>query len=1056
MKRTRKFLLLALASVLFTLAQPAFAQCEQGDEDCPLIPPQSREITTNDGAGAGLETVSDGQVNSLQPVDVPPPPFVLNAGEPDAGLRLPASTFNSIDVRLRLQAPGDNSCGVQALGMALDGLEGIAPKSDALVGYLNEQGYLYEGGTGVEELTAAARYFGYSGSYPFYDWKLGDLRKELEAGRPVVVDLGRSGENVPGHFVTVTGISDDGAWIGFNDPTLGERMMSSAAFDELWRMQGHSGVAVAHSTPVPADPGFTGWMAATLAMMATLALAPDFLRRRKWPGVGGAIESAGPGSTASTFIGDHPPYDPPAGMAWVNQGMQYQTRWRSEIVYTEIPRMKLKQVQVGTELEKIPYTKRILVDNGHWVTDYRTEKYIRSYRSERYIKSYRQARYVKYYRMKRLPRPFGRGYDLLPVPVYGYRSVPVYGSRRVPVYGYRQVEVGKHWQSEWVYEEFTAYKTVEKPVYENRLVQVGVERVPEEVRVEERVPIGYLWELQPAELNADPGPLTEDELLREMRDLRITFTNPRLMLTTAPLRIRQSPGADTPALTIAAKGEVLLWTGEVRTIDGADWYQVRYKDPAKGLMIGWVHSAYLVPRPPQGEPAEPESAYVPSVGMESLAVWRHLLTADERQAYLQLEKSRLDALWSEILRLTRSSGGSGKDPAGLFIQEEKPLLLTPPEWYLQGGMPDSFGQDNLLTEELVETLRLILLHPECLSGEVTERTWGIIAAAFHVTPADLKTHVLSQVSWKPESATTVGEYPLTLYVTRRHGHYLLSEPAPEGENVSEAFLGVPGGEQVEWTGTYQVGLDSAGERVVYYYVSWEFNGKTYQGWIPNQYLAPEVEGWDPQAGIPGEHANPTFGYGDGVEGWAKYHAGGAAQNLNLRLLLKDLGYPEEIFSQYPAAHHNLCGQLAVMEALGVSLEEGFLRAKKLEGDYTEILQSPSQGTDPSQLEDFIKSFIDYGWDAATLSSSINEIPIFVNQNRQILALVTIDTRNDGVINKGGDAAHWVHVISIENEAVQYYNPYTNTVQSVATRDFEAAWEYTPGNTGSFTSVVASQ
>ncbi|MEJ2013021.1 MAG: SH3 domain-containing protein, partial [Anaerolineales bacterium] len=580
--------------------------------------------------------------------------------------------------------------------------------------------------------------------------------------------------------------------------------------------------------------------------MATLALAPDFLRRRRGPGVGGAVEGSGPGAYGDTFVGHQPPYDPPPGMVWVNRGMQYRTSVRSEIVYTEIPRMELQQVQVGTELEKIPYTKRILVDNGHWVTDYRIEKYIRSYRKETYLKSYRQERYVRYYRMKRLPRPFGRGYDLLPVPVYGYRSVPVYGTRWIPVYGHRQVEAGRHWESEWVYEEFTDYKTIEKPVYENRLVQVGVERVPEEVRIEEQVPLGYLWELQPTLKASDPEMPTEDDLLRELRELHKAIGAQRIMLTSAPLRIRQAPGADNPALTIAAEGDMLIWTGEVSSVNGAEWYEVRNCDPARGVVSGWVHSGYLVPLPSESAPPQPENTPDDPDDMERY--WLNLLSEEERRLYIELERQKLEALWSEILRLTRPGGGLEKGYSTLVLQEEKALLLQPPEWYLNGGIPDSFSRGNLLTDEIVETLRLILMHPESLSGEVTEHTWQVLASAYHVSSADLKTHVLSQVSWEPESATTVGEYPLTLFVTRRYGHYLLNEPSPDGVNVSQAFLGVPGGEQVEWDGTYQVGLDSSGAQVVYYYVSWDFNGKTYHGWIPNQYLAPQVEHWDPQDG----------------------------------------------------------------------------------------------------------------------------------------------------------------------------------------------------------------
>ena len=111
---------------------------------------------------------------------------------------------------------------------------------------------------------------------------------------------------------------------------------------------------------------------------------------------------------------------------------------------------------------------------------------------------------------------------------------------------------------------------------------------------------------------------------------------------------------------------------------------------------------------------------------------------------------------------------------------------------------------------------------------------------------------------------------------------MLENPSPSSGNVSKYFLGVPGGEKVQWDGRYQLGVDDAGKDVVYYHVSWAFNGTTYWGWIPNKYLAPEVKHWDPSAGIPGDFSSPTFGYGKHVDGWIKYHTYGEAQFLNLK------------------------------------------------------------------------------------------------------------------------------------------------------------------------------
>ena len=80
----------------------------------------------------------------------------------------PPPSFSALEVPLRYQQPGDVSCGVQALGMALDGLDGAAPTSSALLGFLQGNGMMYDFGTGVEELAYAAQSFGYRGSYAFH------------------------------------------------------------------------------------------------------------------------------------------------------------------------------------------------------------------------------------------------------------------------------------------------------------------------------------------------------------------------------------------------------------------------------------------------------------------------------------------------------------------------------------------------------------------------------------------------------------------------------------------------------------------------------------------------------------------------------------------------------------------------------------------------------------------------------------------------------------------------------------------------------------------------
>jgi hypothetical protein len=168
---------------------------------------------------------------------------------------------------------------------------------------------MYDFGTGVEELAFAAQSFGYKGALPFHGGDLSTLASELAEGHPVVVSLGSNastslstgGEGQPGHFVTVTGISPDGDWIAFNDPTLGEQVLSTSEFMRLWGLQGNSGVVVAPDLP-PAAPDPMPWVALAAGIMALVSTTPLGLQRK---GIGGRI-------TAGTGTGSSRPTPKPA------------------------------------------------------------------------------------------------------------------------------------------------------------------------------------------------------------------------------------------------------------------------------------------------------------------------------------------------------------------------------------------------------------------------------------------------------------------------------------------------------------------------------------------------------------------------------------------------------------------------------------------------------------------------------------------------------------------------------------------------------------------------
>lgn len=241
---------------------------------------------------------------------------------------------------------------------------------------------------------------------------------------------------------------------------------------------------------------------------------------------------------------------------------------------------------VGTLTERVPYKKRVLVDNGHWETTYRTERVIVGYRNKKILSHYKRERYVKAWRWRSYRGRYG--YTYRREPVYGYRSVPVYETIRVPVYGVRKVPSGRRWVSKWEWEEITAYRLVQRPIYEEQWVTVGMERIPEEQEVEEKLLAGYEWRLVDASETQTP------DIIQEMTDLRTDQLGVSWQMSTAfSLTLRAGPGHEHKVLGYIPYGSYLLWSGISQTVDGTTWYKVRYRQDGE-ILEGWVSSAYLI------------------------------------------------------------------------------------------------------------------------------------------------------------------------------------------------------------------------------------------------------------------------------------------------------------------------------------------------------------------------------------------------------------------------------------------------------------------------------
>ncbi len=172
----------------------------------------------------------------------------------------------------------ETQCGAASLAMVLGYYsDGQGPQVAEVARWLRERGLLYHTGTGVEELAYAARAWGYGGSRPIYGWDMGKLKKTVESGRPVVVNLGVNGAGGPGHMVVVVGFSADGKRVIVRDPALGQREMATDEFEALWQLRGRSGLVVARQGKGP-DP--LGKWVELFGVLAGLSLALGRYGRR--------------------------------------------------------------------------------------------------------------------------------------------------------------------------------------------------------------------------------------------------------------------------------------------------------------------------------------------------------------------------------------------------------------------------------------------------------------------------------------------------------------------------------------------------------------------------------------------------------------------------------------------------------------------------------------------------------------------------------------------------------------------------------------------------------
>jgi hypothetical protein len=214
----------------------------------------------------------------------------------------------------------------------------------------------------------------------------------------------------------------------------------------------------------------------------------------------------------------------------------------------------------------------------------------------------------------------------------------------------------------------------------------------------------------------------------------------------------------------------------------------------------------------------------------------------------------------------------------------------------------------------------------------------------------------------------------------------------------------------------------------------------------------------------------TYGYGEGVAGWAAYLAPGesVAQYLNLKLLLSNIGET----GGYPTEAHNQCGLLAVGDATGLSLEEvyrAFLdigeiwdaQANDGKGGFkpTRQILRNDESLEHTQLKALFEAL---GYTAQIVAGGDGTLGALAGElHKGKLAIPLVAINSSGAVDAKGTTAHWVRVQSIDTDrtGVALYNPFRNTrdtsaEEGVPAEVFGQAWATTPKNTSSSIVVLA--
>jgi len=357
-------------------------------------------------------------------------------------------------------------------------------------------------------------------------------------------------------------------------------------------------------------------------------------------------------------------------------------------------------------------------------------------------------------------------------------------------------------------------------------------------------------------------------------------------------------------------------------------------------------------------------------------------------------------------------------------------------------IPIDWGDDS---PTLAEQLEALITRPPWLVARerppwIPADVWARMnIAEREATLADAK--VALERFWHfHKDHLTAGVLPDVLVVFAG-GMNVRTEPNDQAR-VSGALGGNANSGRAAWNG--QIRWDEEGQ--LWFHVS---GGNTATGWVAAWQggeadkinlvafsLYEDGGPWTPRA--------ETSGYGQ-EGGWDLYQTGSHPQFLNVRDIMRNAG--AEGWQVYPEESHNLCGELAVFDAVGVPLERGF-RA------FAEIPKSGSSPGGSVVLADdgltssyhLQNTFSAFGWGARPGALSFTdavarrELSGMFDAKEVPILNVTINAQGELVPRSSENGIlHWVRLAGIHTAKegttqVEIYNPYTNSSEPYTLAD----------------------